>query len=70
MLHQMQLRLIPPVSGFPDRAGEEIAIVGRGALHHERVEPPAFSDMHVGIDPQGLPRIGSHALTLDAPTDT
>lgn len=66
----MQLRSVPSVAVLADRAGEEIAIVGRGALHHVGVEAPAFSKMHSGIDPQRHPRIGAHALTLCAPTDT
>jgi hypothetical protein len=70
MPDRMQLRSVPAIAVFPDRAGEEIAIVGRRAPHHVGVEAPALSAMHSGIDPQRHPNIGAHALTLDAPTDT
>jgi hypothetical protein len=43
---------------------------GPGPLHDVGVEPPAFSDVDSRMDPQRHPDIGSHALTLDKPTDT
>jgi hypothetical protein len=41
----------PATAMCPDRAGEEIAVVGPGALDHLVIETPAFVGMPRGINP-------------------
>lgn len=43
---------------------------GPEALHYVRIEPPAFSGVHRGIDAQRHRAFVSHALTLSTFTDT
>jgi hypothetical protein len=65
----MKPRSVPSITVRPDGAGEKIAVVRLGALHHVGIEPPAFPGVHRGIDAQRRRAFASHALTLSTFTD-